>query len=59
MLHQNDIFQFLERVNADRVLHYHPNQLLPQLQTIRDHNPNQIRIEEMVIPVMGVSSTPY
>jgi len=47
MLHQNDIFQFLERVNADRVLHYHPNQLLPQLQTIRDHNPNQIRIEEI------------
>jgi hypothetical protein len=47
MLQQNDILQFLERVNADRVSHYHPNQLLPKLQAIRDYTPNQIRIEEI------------
>ena len=37
----------LQQVKNQGVLHCHPDELLLKLKTIRDHNPNQIRIEEI------------
>lgn len=47
MLKQSQILQLLQLVDTAKTLHCHPEQLFPQLQVIHDHNPNQVRIEEI------------
>lgn len=47
MLKQSQIFELLQLVNTDGTSHCHPDQILLQLQTIRNHNPDRIRIEEI------------
>jgi Zinc carboxypeptidase len=47
MLKASEIINFLQLVNTDGVSHCHPDQILSQLQTICNHNPDCIRIEEI------------
>lgn len=47
MLRQSEIINFLQLVNTDGASHCHPSQILSQLQTIRNHNPDRVRIEEI------------
>jgi len=47
MMSQSQIFQLLQLVDTAKISHCHPDKLLPQLQKIYNHNPNQIRIEEI------------
>ncbi|CAD5915803.1 hypothetical protein L2E69_07795 [Planktothrix agardhii 1806] len=47
MLNKSEILQLLQLVNTDGTSHCHPDLILLQLQTIRNHNPDRIRIEEI------------
>ncbi|MEG4518356.1 MULTISPECIES: M14 family zinc carboxypeptidase [unclassified Microcoleus] len=47
MLNQAQILQLLQLVNSDGASHCHPNELLPRLQGICNHNPKQVCFEEI------------
>jgi hypothetical protein len=47
MLKTSSIINLLQLVNTDAASHCHPDQILPQIQTIRNDNPDRIRIEQI------------
>lgn len=47
MLTQDEVVHLLQLVDTAKTLHCHPEQLLPQLQAIRNCNPSQVRIEKI------------